>query len=419
MQVIIIGAGPTGLIAALRLKQSNEISPILYEIRDGPNTLGGALGIPANGLRLLQELGLYHQLLAKGASTSRLVIHGLDGSALGDWDLASWSEEQTGFGYLRVQREDILNILLHAAKKENIPIHYGKSLISIEEREELVTVHFADGSIETADFLLGCDGIHSTVRQKYVDPEIQPKYTGISNMFSLVSIDGLSFDPKLIRGLNMTLTPNGMFALSPTTPIDNPFYWFLSREVPLPGDCDSRHGWEEHGRREVENYKGLLLDLFSHQGSGWIAFLRQVIVRTSTVKFYPIYKLPAGGRWFKGRCLLIGDAAHAMPPHASQGLSMALEDVFLFSKMLRTEHLNLHDGLCAFTKKRKLRIQDMLEKTERNGSVRRQTTPWRLRANELAISWGLWVYKMTGMERLGFGQKSLLYNVEEEEFGLA
>ncbi|KAI9147454.1 6-hydroxynicotinate 3-monooxygenase [Paramyrothecium foliicola] len=414
--VIIIGAGPAGLMAALRLRQSNDISPAIYEIRDAPTTLGGSLGIPANGLRLLHELDLYDDMLSKGAPTSSLVIHGLDGSTLGNWDLASWSEQQTGFGYLRIRRADILDVLLRAAEREKIPIHFGKALTSIEEREDHVTAHFADGTSDTSDFLLGCDGIHSTVRQKHVDPEMKPQYTGFSNMFSLVPMDGLRFNPKLISGLNMTLTSNGMFALSPTTPIDNLVYWFFSREVPLPDGDNSRHGWEERGRREVENYRGLLLDLFTQEGSEWINLLRQVIKTTDTVKFYPIYKLPSGGQWFKGRCLLIGDAAHAMPPHASQGLSMALEDVFLFSKMLKTESLNLHDGLSAFTEKRKLRINTMLEKTERNGSIRRQTTPWRLRANELAISCGLWVYKKTGMDRLGFGQKSLLYKVEDEEF---
>jgi 2-polyprenyl-6-methoxyphenol hydroxylase-like FAD-dependent oxidoreductase len=112
----------------------------------------------------------------------------------------------------------------------------------------------------------------------------------------------------------------------------------------------------------------------------------------------------------------MGDAAHAMPPHASQGISMALEDVFLFSKLLKSENLTVHEGLAAYVTKRKTRTDVMLNKAERNGGVRKQTSPWRVRANELAISGGLWLYKTTGLERLRIGQKDLIYDVEKEDF---
>lgn len=47
------------------------------------------------------------------------------------------------------------------------------------------------------------------------------------------------------------------------------------------------------------------------------------------------FRLPLGGKWSKGRWLLLGDAAHAMQPHAGQGVSMALEDAFLLSRLLQ------------------------------------------------------------------------------------
>lgn len=68
-----------------------------------------------------------------------------------------------------------------------------------------------------------------------------------------------------------------------------------------------------------------------------MGILLQDIVRlTEMVKFYPIFRLPLGGNWLKGRCrcLLLGDAAHAMQPHTGQGVSMAVEDVFLLANLL-------------------------------------------------------------------------------------
>ncbi|KKF94761.1 6-hydroxynicotinate 3-monooxygenase [Ceratocystis platani] len=414
---IIIGGGPAALLAALRLHRSNSISPVLYEIRREPSTLGGAIGIPANGLRLLNELQLYDDCVAKGALTSSLVLHALNGCVMGELDLAEWSKQRIGFGYLRIRRTDIMDVLLAALKRDNIPIHFGKTLASIDEKDDQVSVHFSDGTTDTADFLLGCDGIHSSVRNLYVDPDSKPVYTGISNMFSLVSTTNLSPGPEMpITQLNATLTSDGLFAVSPATPSSDLLYWFFSREIPLPGSGDSRDGWEATSKAEVDNFKSTLLQLLGQEKSEWGDAIREMIQKTETVKFYPIYKLPAGRPWFKNRCLVIGDAAHAMPPHASQGVSMALEDVFLLSKMLKTENLDLDKGLAAYVEKRKARTDAMLSKAERNSTVRKQTSPWRVRAKEVAISGGLWIYKNTGLGQLGIGQKDLEYSIHSEEF---
>ncbi|KAK4034172.1 6-hydroxynicotinate 3-monooxygenase [Parachaetomium inaequale] len=416
---IIIGGGPAAVLAALRLHRSNSISPVLYEIRPKPTTLGGAIGIPANGLRLLNQLGLYEECVAKSALTSKLVLHALNGCVMGEMDMADWSEKQTGFGYLRIRRTDLMDVLLAAAERENIPIHFGKVLTAIEEKDGRVLVQFADGTTDSADFLLGCDGIHSSVRKLYVDPDVTPEYTGIANMFSLIPAGHdltTASESGPIANLNATLTSDGLFAISPTTPASDLLYWFFSREVPLPASDHGRDGWEATGKTEVDRCKTTLLQLLGEEKSEWVDMLRQLVQRTETVKFYPIYKLPTGRPWFRGRCLIIGDAAHAMPPHASQGVSMALEDVFLLSTLLKSEHLALDQGLAAYVTKRKLRTDAMLKKAERNGTVRKQTSPWRVRANELAISGGLWLYKTTGLERLGIGQRDLAYDVETEKF---
>lgn len=404
------------MLAALRLQRSNGIAPVLYEIRHEPATMGGSIGIPSNGLRLLHKLGLYEDCVAKGALTSKIVLHALNGCVMGDMDMSDWSRQQTGFGYLRIRRADIMDVLLGATERENIPIHFGKTLTSIEEKNDRVAVQFADGTTDKADFLLGCDGIHSSVRKLYVDPGVKPEYTGISNMFSLVPAHNLSATSDPITNLNATLTSDGLFAVSPTTPTSDLLYWFFSREISLPRSDDGRDGWEATGKAEVDGFKSTLLGLLGDEKSEWTSTLRELVQKTDTVRFYPVYKLPAGRPWFRGRCLIIGDAAHAMPPHASQGVSMALEDVFLFSKLLKTENYTLHEGLAAYVGKRRARTDAMLDRAERNGSVRKQTPPWRVRANELAISGGLWLYKTAGLQRLGIGQKDLMYDVEEELF---
>lgn len=388
----------------------------MYEIRSEPTTLGGAIGIPSNGLRLLDRLGLYESILARGAETTSLVLHSLNGKNMGQMSTVSWSKAQTGFGYVRVKRSDVMEVLVDAVEKAGIPIFYNKNLVGIQETGDEITVSFSDGTEDTGDFLLACDGIHSAVRKLHVDPGCVPEYSGISNMFSLIPAEGLPPCASSLNDLNATLTSDGLLGLSPTNPDKSLLYWFFSKEVTIPASGDSRDGWEEHRKSEIQNWKSTLLDLFGNEENEWINMLRSVIQRTDVIKFYPIYKVPPGRPWSKGRCLLIGDAAHAMPPHASQGFSMALEDVFLFSKLLQSKCESIEDGLRTYEDRRKVRTESLLKTAEQNGSVRHKKTPWRLWATEIAITGGLWVYKTAGLEKLGLGQKPLAYDVDDEVF---
>ncbi|KAH6972941.1 hypothetical protein BKA56DRAFT_555899 [Ilyonectria sp. MPI-CAGE-AT-0026] len=415
-KVIIIGGGPAGLLAALRLKQSHGISPVIYEIRTEPTTIGGAIGIPSNGLRLLNRLGIHDGFLAKGTETCNLVLHSVNGKTMGEMSMVSWSKEQTGFGYVRIRRTDVMDVLLDAVEKAGIPVLYGKRLVGIEEMDAIVTASFSDGTHDTADFLLGCDGIHSAVRKLYVDPKCVPEYSGISNMYSLIPVTDFPASAPSLDNLNMTLTSDGLFGISPVTPARDLLYWFFSREIPMPTTGDVREGWAEQSKKEIDNLKSNLLHLLGDDDSDWMDFLREVLHKTEAIHFYPIYKVPLGRPWSKGRCLIIGDAAHAMPPHASQGISMALEDVFLFSKLLESGCDQIDVGLKAYEEKRKARTEKMLKTAEQNGTVRQKKTPLKLWATELAISGGLWVYKMAGLEKFGFGQQPLAYDIDEEKF---
>jgi 2-polyprenyl-6-methoxyphenol hydroxylase-like FAD-dependent oxidoreductase len=77
--------------------------------------------------------------------------------------------------------------MLSAAKEAEIPITYNKQIVQIEEGKDKVAVSFSDGTTDTADILLGCDGIHSSVRKLYVNPLQEPEYSGIASTFTIVS----------------------------------------------------------------------------------------------------------------------------------------------------------------------------------------------------------------------------------------
>lgn len=400
------------MAAAVRLSQSNRVSCVVYEVRSEPTTLGGAVGIPSNGLRLLHRLGLFESLSRRGSVASRLAVHSSKGSDLGEIDMTLWSEEKTGFGYMRIKRADLVDILTDATQRAGIPIHYSKRIVAVEESARSVSVTFSDGSTDTADLLLGCDGIHSSVRRLHVDPDIVPEYSGISGIFSLLPASELSPTASAVSGLNATLTRDGLFAVMPCTASGDSLYWFYSYDVPIPPSGDNRDGWEEHRKKEVDGFKSTLLSVLRDVQGLWGHLLRDVISQTKVVKFYPVFRLPLGGSWSKGRCLLLGDAAHAMQPHAGQGVSMALEDVFLLSRLLKAPSSSLPNIFLKFDQVRRPRVEKMYKTAARNGERRKKASPWGQWWMEWVVWIGILLYKGFNLHKWGIGQKDLVYDIE-------
>jgi 2-polyprenyl-6-methoxyphenol hydroxylase-like FAD-dependent oxidoreductase len=414
IQAVIIGAGPAGLAAALRLHQQTNIKCTVYELRPEPTTLGGAVGIQPNGLRLLHRLGVYDAAVARGYGGRNLTMHSLQGHVVGSMDFVGWAREQTGFGYLRIKRTDLQDVLLEAVRKAGIPVHFGKRVTTIDDGADRVEITFSDGETDSADLLFGCDGIHSYVRRTYIDPSQTSEYSGLSGIMSIVPAKTVSAEVMdQISGLEATLTEGGMMAMNPCTASKDELFWFFTKEVRLPDSGDSRDGWEVHGKEEVQGFKTMLLDVLKNARGDWGNALKTVVSNTSVVKFYPVYRLPLGKAWSKGRCVLVGDAAHAMSPHAGQGVSMALEDVFLLSRLLEDRTRLLSKVFEKYDAIRRPRVDEIFTMAVENGEMRKRSSSWGLWFKELKMSMALNLLWALGLDKRRQGH--LVYDIDEVE----
>ncbi|OGM42002.1 salicylate hydroxylase [Aspergillus bombycis] len=417
-KAIIIGGGPAGLSTALRLHQTTNIKCSIYELRPEPTTLGGAIGIMPNGLRLFSRLGVYDALHARGSSRSNLIIHSAQGGIVGKQeDMVSYARAQTGFGYLRIKRTDLVDVLLDAVYQAQIPIYFNKRLTAIDDNGDSgVTVTFSDGSTDKADILVGCDGIHSCVRRLYVDPDQRPEYSGLSALSSLVPTSRLSsVAATQVSGIGATLTEQGMFMVMLATAAGDEVAWGLSQEVPLPDAGDSRDGWEVYRQKEVNGFKSNMHQILEKLHGDWGDLLRQLVENTDVMKFYPVYRLPLGGAWYKGRCVLLGDAAHAMQPHAGQGVSMALEDTFLLARLLEDPSRPVAEVYKKFDEIRRPRVNEIYNLAAQNAGVRKTTGPWGLWSKEVMVGMAFWASWALGLEKRGWGQKHMAYDIDAEE----
>lgn len=408
-QVIIIGAGPAGLAAALRLHDVNNIPVVVYELREQPSNLGGAVNIPANGLRLLDRLGVYERLLKGGSITPLIVVHSVSGNELGSLDHIAKIKAKTGYEQIRIKRTVLIDALLSAVHARGIPVHFNKRLVDINEYSDAgVTATFSDGSSDTADLLLGCDGIHSAVRKLHVDPGVAPEYSGVSSMSSIISV------PTDLAGLHATFTSQGVVVVVPCTDTleNKELFWFLTRHIPVPGSADKRDGWNEHREKEVAGFKTILQDIIRDIGGSWGSFLRDLVAKTDTVNFYPNYRLPQGGVWHTSRCVLLGDAAHAMQPHVGQGVSMALEDIFLLCRLLEKKSIPLEECLRRLETTRRPRVEYMASQAADNGNRARQKGPWQMALTEWRMWAWLWANRWFNLGSWAVREEDWLYDID-------
>ncbi|KAI1327974.1 hypothetical protein F5Y16DRAFT_370263 [Xylariaceae sp. FL0255] len=327
--IIILGGGPCGLSAAIALaKASTKAAPLrvtLLEIRPSLQTIGGTLNVTPLCLRYLDYLGVGDRLRARGISLDS----GLDyismrtGKRIGN----IWG----GIGGIRAVRHDLVESLLITATEDysdHIQIRWGSRVTEISETQDAITATLSNGSKVAGDILLGADGLHSTVRRRYVDPSRQDAFTG--RVIAMGWHEG-GKEPKLSDGMPMlrdtvvVSTRTGVLLASYYEPTRTKTYFAHISYADEPSG-DARDGWKLLGEDQI----ALKREVVECYADGQVAGLSDVVAECDSWHLWPVYILPGEGRWFRGRALLLGDAAHAMPPQG-ESTGLAIEDGVLLA----------------------------------------------------------------------------------------
>lgn len=93
-----------------------------------------------------------------------------------------------------------------------------------------------------------------------------------------------------------------------------------------------------------------------------------------TLLYLPIYNIPHLPTWHKDLVCLIGDAAHAISPHAGQGATMAIEDTVVLAKCLRDKS-DTQEAFVSFEKLRKRRTEKVVKVAQQLGNIFSMTNP--------------------------------------------
>jgi salicylate hydroxylase len=199
----------------------------------------------------------------------------------------------------------------------------GRPLVGLEAAVDGVVLRFADGSSETADVVVGADGIHSVVRQHVLGAE-SPRFSGNSAWRGMVPAERVA-DLRLPVASTVVMGPGRHFV-----------YYFVSagRFVNWVGVAPSEtwtlESWTTPGRLE-----DALADF-----AGWNPVVRRLITEAAdgsdrgVLYRWALYDRDPLPRWGDGPVTLLGDAAHAMLPFMAQGACQAIEDGAVLARCL-------------------------------------------------------------------------------------
>jgi 2-polyprenyl-6-methoxyphenol hydroxylase-like FAD-dependent oxidoreductase len=341
-RALVVGGGIAGPAVALFLARAG-IEPVVLEAYPPTEDVGGGFQIAPNGLRVLAELGLADVLLARGHACSDMAFRNHQGRLIGVVRTARAGKA------VNILRAAVHRVLRDEAARRGIDVRYGKRLASVTEAGREVVATFEDGTTEVGDFLVGADGVHSRVRACILPEAAAPRDTAMISIGGFCGADvAPPPDPEDAGRLTFVVGPR--FQLGYSKMSATQWGWWCHAHAPDPDERAALLAMPVHALRDrmLERYRG------------WSAPVEEFIGKTEGWLRTPIHDVPRLPTWWRGRVLLLGDAAHAMSPAGGQGASLALEDAMLFGQLAADRATPIEDAMATFESLRRRRAEKMV-----------------------------------------------------------
>lgn len=313
-RVAIIGGGMGGLTAAIALTKIAGVQVTVFEQARQLGEVGAGVTVAPNAARVLEKLGVLDEIRRVGAVPDG---HGVYLDAKGGLVTdAAWEDTARQYQNIGMYRPDLINALAREVDPETV--HLGHRLTSAERVGSGVRVAFENGAEEIFDAVIGADGIRSVVRDA-VGQHPEPVYSGYIFYRGVMDASRLPDDWPMISQVWMGNRRHFMCYPLQQRKLFN-FVAGIPSDRPLSGP------WS--GPAEV----GELAAEFA--GDDWDPRLQHFIGLIDKTFWWGLFDHEPLTNWSRGPITLLGDAAHAMLPHQSQGANQAIEDSMALATFL-------------------------------------------------------------------------------------
>ena len=315
-RALIVGGGIAGMSLAVALRDSG-IHLDIVEQNAQWTALGIGISLTGPTCRALNSLGLLDRCVAAGFGVTRIGRIDADGFEVTYVGEAPRLAGPTYPASLGIMRPAFHQILVDASREAGANVRLGASVSSLEQTPDIVHVTFTDASSGSYDLVVGADGINSVVRQLVWGAEFKPRFTGQSVWRITVPRQ-----PEVEAIVTVQGGRNANVGFNPVSA--DQMYVFIVQNTPEKVRlADDPSMWAALARQQLEGYGGL------------VARAREQITDDSQVLMRPIESILVPPPWYRGRVLLIGDAAHATTPHMASGAGLAIEDAVVLGELLQ------------------------------------------------------------------------------------
>ncbi|OAP54227.1 hypothetical protein AYL99_11328 [Fonsecaea erecta] len=347
-KVAIIGGGIGGLTTALSIAFQNPTLQhiTVYEQAPAYKEIGAGIGIGVNAARILKKLGVWEA--ANAISGERNGVHrscrrydtGEEIVAVGAMD----ENTDGGVRQLSVHRAEILDVLYQELRqnyKGRVTLKTDMKATKVEDCGDEVTIQFTNETnpAETANLVIACDGIHSTIRSQFALDK--PRYSGRIAYRGLLPLSAISAKWPYPSYAVSWLAPDKHFLVFPISQNKTlNVVAFVTKPESELGDL--KESWTSSAPREE----------LEREYAGWEptvgAVIREMEARPGKWRLND-RELLEQWTYLNGKVVLAGDAAHAMLPHQGSGAGHAIEDAYILGLVVRDYFSNPTPGVAAYT----------------------------------------------------------------------
>jgi 2-polyprenyl-6-methoxyphenol hydroxylase-like FAD-dependent oxidoreductase len=292
--VLVIGAGPSGLTLATSLVKKGVATTVVDRQPAGANTSRAAV-VNARTLEVLDDLDVSRRLAKEGIQAPRFTIR--DGRRI--LIPVDFSVLPTDYPYsLMVSQATTERLLLDRLTELGGTVLRPKTLTSVIQNGDGVTATFDDGDVIRARYVVGADGMHSTVRQQA----------------------GIGFEGGAYQE-SFTLADVRLRGEAP--PDEVILFWAkagLTVVAPLPGDIYRIVAPVADAPEEPS--ASFIQQLLDERGLGAGRMLVTDVIWGSRFRIHH----RVADTYRAGRLLLAGDAAHVHSPAGGQGMNLGIQD---------------------------------------------------------------------------------------------
>jgi 2-polyprenyl-6-methoxyphenol hydroxylase-like FAD-dependent oxidoreductase len=304
-EVLVVGAGPTGLMLAIQLARRG-VRSLVIDRHAGPARETRALGVQARTLEIYAHLGIVGRALELGKPGTGGNLWA-EGRKIARVPLGEAGAKVTPYPFILILGQDDNELIMGERLRDlGLAVEWSTELVALEQRPDHVvaTLRQPSGTMRTiaAAWVAGCDGARSTVRE-----QCGITFPGAPYEHVFFVADTVSTGTMVPDEVNVYLWREGFHLFFPMRGQD---HWRLVGILP-----------EALRGREGVDLEAVMPSLRKVAGNG---------LSIRSCSWFSTYRIHhrSAERFRDRRCFLLGDAAHIHSPVGAQGMNTGLQDAY-------------------------------------------------------------------------------------------